>query len=181
MTIGALERQACRELASVPLARLRLGFASDTLLDDLVDASGQRANLVAILCQECLEALPPGARVIERLQLKGALASQAVQDALAGWGRLSQDETACRLDRIIVYHCAQHAGTSLPRLIDLFGERIDAVALKASLARLQLAFVLKRSGDGYEFAVPLFAGQFEVAELPVLLRHELSTLERDAR
>ncbi|MDG9855723.1 ATP-binding protein [Pseudomonas nitroreducens] len=181
LTIGALERQACRELASVPLSRLRLGFASDTLLEDLVDASGQRANLVAILCQECLEALPPGARVIERLQLKGALASQAVQDALAGWGRLSQDETACRLDRIIVYHCAQHAGTGLAALIELFGERIDAVALKASLARLQLAFVLKRSGDGYAFAVPLFAGQFEAAELPILLRHELSTLERDAR
>lgn len=178
LTIGALERQACRELASVPLARLRLGFASSTLLEDLVDASGQRANLVAILCQECLEALPPGARVIERLQLRGAMASQAVQDALAGWGRLSQDEAACRLDRIIVYHCAQHGGTSLAQLIELFGERADAMTLKASLARLQLAFVLKRSGEGYEFAVPLFAGQFEAAELPLLVRHELLALAR---
>ncbi|MBB4867712.1 hypothetical protein HNP46_006631 [Pseudomonas nitritireducens] len=181
LTIGALERQACRELASVPLASLRLGFASDTLLEDLVDASGQRANLVAILCQECLEALPPGARVIERLQLKGALASQAVQDALAGWGRLSQDEAACRLDRIIVYHTAQHGSTSLARLLELFGEQTDAVALKESLARLQLAFVLKRRDEGYEFAVPLFAGQFESAELPLLLRHELSNRPRATR
>jgi len=178
LTIGALERDACRELASVPLARLRLGFASATLLEDLVDASGQRANLVAILCQECLEALPPGARVIERLQLSGALASQAVQDALAGWGRLSQDEAACRLDRIIVYHCAQHGGTRLAQLIELFGDSTGAVALKESLARLQLAFVLKKVEDGYAFAVPLFARQFEREELPLLLRHELGALAR---
>lgn len=176
LTIGALEREACRELATVPLARLRLGFASATLLEDLLDASGQRANLVAILCQECLEALPPGVRVIERLQLKGALASQAVQDALAGWGRLSQDEAACRLDRILVYHTAQHGGTSLAQLVELFGDRIDAVELKQSLARLQLAFVLKRNADGYEFAVPLFARQFEREELPLLLKFELKHL-----
>src|SRR5690606_32619022 len=60
LAIGGLERAACRELATEPLRKLRLGFASDTLVEKLVDASGQRANLVAILCQECLEALQPG-------------------------------------------------------------------------------------------------------------------------
>ena len=119
LTIGGLERAACRELATEPLRRLRLGFASDALVERLIDASGQRANLVAILCQECLEALQPGERAIEAHHLNQALASQAVQDALAGWGRLSQDEAACRLDRVVVYHTAQAGQTSLVALAQL--------------------------------------------------------------
>lgn len=175
--VGGLEVDACRELASVPLRQLRLGFASDALIGELVNASGQRANLVAIICQECLEALEPGVRVIEGRHLQKALASQAVQDALAGWGRLSHDERACRLDRIIVYHVALNEGTSLTEIIELFirhAAQFDIQAVEQAFARLVLAFVLRRAGKGYHFAIPLFALQFEPSELPVLLQQELA-------
>ena len=185
LAIGGLERDACRELATEPLRRLRLGFASDTLVDTLVDASGQRANLVAILCQECLEALQPGERVIEKRHLDQALASQAVQDALAGWGRLSHDEAACRLDRIVVYHTAQAGQSSLVSLAQLLqshGITADAQGLRQSLARLQLAYVLrKHEGGEYRFAIPLLQGQFEPSEVELLLHQELAVLARGAR
>lgn len=181
LTIGGLERQACRELATEPLRRLRLGFASDALVERLIDASGQRANLVAILCQECLEALQPGERAIETHHLNQALASQAVQDALAGWGRLSQDEAACRLDRVLVYHTAQAGQTSLVALIELLqthGIAADAQALRESLARLQLAYVLRKQDAEYRFAIPLLQSQFETSEVEQLLRQEMSALAR---
>jgi hypothetical protein len=181
ITIGGLEADACRELATIPLARLRLGFASSTLVDELVEASGQRANLVAIICQECLEAMGPGASVVERAHLTKALASQAVQDALAGWARLSHDENACRLDRIVVYHTAYHGRTSLANLVALIrasGRHAEVDALKHSLARLLLGFVLKRTETGYAFAVPLFARQFDREELRLLLQQELVNLSR---
>ena len=184
LTIGGLERAACRELATEPLRRLRLGFASDALVERLIDASGQRANLVAILCQECLEALRPGERAIEAHHLNQALASQAVQDALAGWGRLSQDEAACRLDRVVVYHTAQAGQTSLVALAQLLqshGVMADAQALRQSLARLQLAYVLRKQEAEYRFAIPLLQGQFEPSEVEQLLRQELAVLGRDTR
>ena len=181
LTIGGLERAACRELATEPLRKLRLGFASDTLIEKLVDASGQRANLVAILCQECLEALLPGERAIEARHLTQALASQAVQDALAGWGRLSHDDAACRLDRIVVYHTARTGQTGLVALAQLLqshGVTADAQALRQSLARLQLAYVLRKQEAEYRFAIPLLRDQFEPSEVELLLHQELAVLGR---
>lgn len=177
LSIGGLEPEACRELATLPLARLRLSFASDALVEQVVQASGQRANLVAIVCQECLEALQPGERVIESRHLAQALASQAVLDALAGWGRLCHDEAACRLDRIAVYQVALHGQTSLAALVRLFEEHGlagPADALQRALARLQLAYVLRREDSSYRFAIPLFIRQFEPDEVALLLRQELA-------
>lgn len=184
LAIGGLERAACVELATEPLRRMRLGFDHPRLVERLVDASGQRANLVAILCQECLEALLPGERVIEARHLEQALASQPVQDALAGWGRLSHDEEACRLDRIVVYHTALTGQTSLVALTDLLrqhGIDGDAQALRQSMARLQLAYVLRKQDADYRFAVPLLQAQFESAEVTLLLQQELRALGRQAR
>jgi hypothetical protein len=178
LTIGALETQACRELATTPLARLRHGFDHPRLVEQLVEASGQRANLLAILCHECLELLDGGARMIEARHIAQAMASNAVQDALAGWGRLSNDEQACRIDRIVVYHTALHGKTSLAELADLLdasGRASAPEALRQALARLQLAFVLRRCDGGFEFAIPLFLNQFEAGETAVLLRQELAS------
>ncbi len=181
LAIGGLERPACKALATEPLRRLRLGFGGDALVERLVDASGLRANLVAILCQECLEALQPGERVIEARHLNQALASQPVQDALAGWGRLSPDDDACRLDRVVVYHVAQQAETSLVALAGLLqghGVQADAQALRQSLARLQLAWVLRREGASYSFAIPLMSAQFEPSEVELLLHQELAVMAK---
>lgn len=181
LAIGGLERPACKALATEPLRRLRLGFAGDALVERLVDASGLRANLVAILCQECLEALQPGERVIEARHLNQALASQPVQDALAGWGRLSPDDDACRLDRVVVYHVAQQGETSLVALAGLLqghGVQADAQALRQSLARLQLAWVLRREAATYSFAIPLMTAQFEPSEVELLLHQELAVMAK---
>jgi len=186
LAIGGLEPAACHALATEPLRRLRLGFANDALAERLIEASGRRANLVAILCQECLEALGPDERVIEERHLRQAMASQPVQDALVGWGRLSTDEQACRLDRIAVYHTAQQGQTSLTALdalVQSHGATGQAQALRRSLARLQLAYVLRRDEThgvhdaSYVFTIPLLQRQFEPQETALLLKQELEGLE----
>ena len=187
LAIGGLEPSACQALATEPLRRLRVGYANDALAERLIEASGRRANLVAILCQECLQALGPDERVIEERHLRQALESQPVQDALVGWGRLSTDEQACRLDRIAVYHTAQQGHTSLTALdalVQAHGATGQAQALRRSLARLQLAYVLRRDeihgvhDARYVFTIPLLQRQFEPQETELLLRQELESLGR---
>jgi hypothetical protein len=185
LAIGGLEPAACHALATEPLRRLRLGFANEALVERLIEASGRRANLVAILCQECLEALGPEERVIGERHLRQALASQPVQDALVGWGRLSTDEQACRLDRIAVYHTAlegQSSLAALDALVQSHGATGQGQALRRALARLQLAYVLRRDeAQGvhdarYVFTIPLLQRQFEPEETRLLLRQELQAL-----
>lgn len=179
ITIGGLETAACRALATQPLERLGIAFQTPALVDAVVEASGERANLVAILCQECLQALPPGTARIRHEHVQAALASQAAQDALAGWARLTQDDAASRLDRIIVYRIASTGAqrvADLLELLDAHGARIDIETLRQSLARLRLAWVLRQDGDRYRFAVPLFERQFDPAELGLFLERELRGL-----
>lgn len=178
ISVGGLEDSACRELATVPLQVLNLRFESAELVERVVAQSGRRANLVAILCQECLEALQPGASVVTAVEVEHALQSAAVLDALAGWGRLSGDEQASRLDRIVVYRVAMAGQTSLADVLDLLRGHavVDVEALRACFARLQLAYVLRKQGSELVFAVPLFRRQFEAAEIPLLLAEELRAL-----
>lgn len=176
IAIGGLEVEACRALATRPLERLGLAFQTPALVDTLIEVSGERANLVAILCQECLQALPVGVSRIGHEQLQTALSSQAAQDAVAGWAHLTQDAAAARLDRIIVYRIAQTGAqrvADLLALLDARGVRCDIEALRQALARLRLAWVLRQDGDRYRFAVPLFERQFDQAELALFLDREL--------
>lgn len=191
ITLGALEADACVALATEPLARLGIRFAHADLVARLVHACGQRANLVAILCQHGLEQLERGDRVLGETHLNQAMASDALLDALAGWARLSPDPADCALDRIIVYRVAQaHAGQggeatagavalTLVEFMQLLGRRgiaASAEAVRGAFARLQLAYVLQRQGEGYAFAVPLFAAQFHAQEVDALLERELAAL-----
>jgi hypothetical protein len=194
ISLGALEHDACIALATEPLQRLGIGFSDAALVEELVTACGRRANLVAILCQHGLEQLERGDRVLTRTQVEAAMRSDALQDALAGWARLSPDPRACTLDRIIVYRVAQlHGpGASPPSLLiapllmtDLLAQlaayAVDAEWVRAALSRLQLAYVLRREGEGYVFAVPLFATQFRAQEVDALLASELESLRANAK
>ncbi len=185
--VAGLEDAACLALATEPMARLGVHFASPDLPQRLVAACGHRANLVAMVCQHLLGQLTRGQRVIEATHLHVALAADPVMDALSGWARLSPDPQACRVDRIVVYQIAlgqlRGGGAQGVTLVDLLaafdtaGAPVEAEQLRRALARLQLAYVIRREHDGlpYVFAVPLFATQFQREEVQALLQRELQS------
>lgn len=183
ISLGALEPEACIALATEPLQRLGIRFEHPALVHELVSACGYRANLVAIVCQHALQQLARGERLLHATHLQQAMHSEALQDALAGWARLSPEPRACAVDRIIVYRLAQAALVSalapvqLPELLaGLRAYAIDAEMLRASMLRLQLAYIVRREGEGFVFAVPLFASQFRAQEVDALLTSELDDL-----
>ena len=67
---------------------------------------------------------------------------------------------------------------ALAQLLQSHGITADAQALRQSLARLQLAYVLRKQEAEYRFAIPLLQGQFEPTEVQLLLRQELAVLTK---
>jgi hypothetical protein len=61
---------------------------------------------------------------------------------------------------------------------DAAGVVVEAETLRRALARLQLAYVIRRddSGARFVFAVPLFATQFQLEEARALQQRELQAL-----
>jgi WD40 repeat protein len=174
LTIGALEPSACRDLAKIPMNLLNIRYESEEMIESIVQQSGQRANLIAIICDEMLKQLESGGkRVLEHGHLEFVLDSQAVRAAFGGWTNLSGDEAADRLDRIIVYASAGLEQLSLSDIFAILEQhkfRYEPEQVRQSLERLELGFVLKRGKQKYSFCVPLFKKLISEHEPEKMLR-----------
>jgi WD40 repeat protein len=178
LRLGALEKEACYELATRPMTALNLRYADEEqMVNTLIEKTGQRANLIAILCQEMLQGLQQR-RVIEETDLKTALDSSKIHDALGHWGTSLGDEKQedNRLDRIIVYATltqGQFSMTELWTLLNNLKFDYHPEAVKESLARLELAFILNREEEKYSYCVPLFVEMINRQGPAEMLKGEL--------
>jgi hypothetical protein len=159
LEIGALEQEACYKLATKPMATMNLSYANNTIITDMVTACGQRANLIAIACHYLVQTLPAGQRVIEAGDVHSILNSQKMTERIAmGWALGNQPDEQ-RYERLIVYSTIELNDFSSGELIKLLqskGVEVDIALLEHCLARLQLAYVLKREGKRWSYSIPLF-------------------------
>ena len=81
------------------MQNMRLAYACPDLVDQLLDATGQRANLMAIVCDQILKQLKADQRIIEAEAVQRSLYSDKTFNALKGWGAMTDDKQACRLDQ----------------------------------------------------------------------------------
>lgn len=177
--IGALEAEACRQLATEPMAILGIHYASEELVEQILVKTGQRANLIAIVCDEMLKNLDKTQRVLNQQDVTRALHSQAVQGALFGWQQLSNDEQAARLDRVIVYASIKSGEFDLSDIMKMLEEHdyiYTPEQLNQSLARLKLAFIIRRDKNRYSYCVPLFREMLLEQELEALLKQEFKSI-----
>jgi WD40 repeat protein len=197
LTVGALEPDACRALIREPLAALNLRLAADALVERMVTATGRRANLIAILCNEMLKETRLATRTLGEADLERAMDSRALRSALDAWSELTTDQAAARLDRIICYAlveredfsfaevldvldgigagavCAADIGVAAVRTADPTRAPASPEAIKASLTRLEIAFIIGRSDGRYFWQVPLWREQVQAEEPARLLAAEL--------
>lgn len=180
IAIGGLEREAAYNLIIQPISKLNVSFSSPDLVEKIVDYTGQRANLIAIICQETLFQLNEGEKVITPQHLQQALESVSIKEALSGWQRLTHNELDSKIDRIIIYHTVCVDYTDLQSLLDLlnpFEIKSTLTLLQDSLTRLTLAYILQLKKDKYSFIVPLFKQQFCKKEVELLLKQELKAFD----
>ncbi len=177
LTLGALEPEACRAMICEPLGALDLRLVPESLVDRIIEATGQRANLIAILCNEMLKDLTLASRELTEVHLARAMDSQSLRSALDGWSELTTDRVGARLDRILCYALVEQDrfgfADALDRLAGL-GVAADAGQVMASLTRLELAFIIAREAGRYRWQVPLWREHLLAEEPASLLEREIS-------
>jgi hypothetical protein len=141
LIIESLEEEACRQLAREPMAMLDICYASDELIEEILTVTGQRANLIAIVCDEMLQNLPTDRRVLNQEDVTRALHSDAMGQALAGWKTICGDDQAiARLVRIIVYATLEQDDftiTDVMNVLNAHQQSYPPEQLKASLSRIE--------------------------------------------
>jgi hypothetical protein len=158
LEIGALERDACYQLATQPMQTMNLGYASDTIVQDMVQACGQRANLIAYVCHQLIQNLPPKQRTIEAGDIHQVLSSRDMGKRFEGWS-VGNNEQEQRYDRLLVYATIGKESFSTGELLKQLEEQnlaFDAAELERTLSRLELAFILTRENNRWRYRVPLF-------------------------
>jgi len=178
MFIAELEPKACRDLAVKPMSLLNVKYESDKPIQTLIHETGGRANLIAIACDEVLRKMESREEFIVTIEdFNRALDSNAIRSALGGWGSLTSDETDNRLDRIIVYSTINSEKFTQRELMETLknhGCQNEPEAVKKSLVRLELAFILKREKEQFTYCVPLFKKHLLEQDPAFLLDQELA-------
>ncbi len=175
ITIGALELEACRKLAIEPMKMLGIDYAQEELVEQIIIKTGQRANLIATVCDEMLKKLPAEAQRLTEKEIVKALKSTSTTEAL-GNCQLTDNKQAARLDCIIVYSTVKKGKFTLSEIMSLFDQyQYDYTTdqLRQSLSRLELAFIIRREETVYHYCVPLFREMLLKQEVDSLLKHEL--------
>jgi WD40 repeat protein len=158
LTLGPLEREACRALLKEPMETIGIGYADEALVDRVMERTGMRPNLIQIACNQMIRDIGQG-RVIDGRIVDRALSSDSIAGALDGWRSLTSDSRASRIDRIVVYAMLDRDDFLLGDVIDrVKGYRLHASTeeLRISLLRLNLAFIFGEDRGRYSWRVPLF-------------------------
>ena len=173
--VGELERKACQQLITEPMALLGIHYAEKDLVAQIITATGQRANLVATVCDEMLKNLPSEQRILNAEDVAKALHSKAIQQTLAGWRQLSDDKQSASLDRIIVYATIEAGEFTLTNVMTVLNAHeyvYTTEQLNQSLERLELAYIIRHDKNHYSYCVPLFREMLLESEAGTLLEQE---------
>jgi len=157
--LGALEAEACRELATLPMATMHLSYEAAGL-ERLLTACGGRPNLISIACAEIVKALTAEDRIIRAEMVDKALDEKSIQSSLSGWDTLTAaDDASRKLARIIVFatlELERFSQGDITQRLDALGVPFQPSALEQLLEHLVLAFVLGYEKGEYFYRVPLF-------------------------
>jgi hypothetical protein len=158
MILGPLDVNACLELLREPMATLGISYADTDIAHRIVFETGQRPNLIQIVCTEIIRRLS-NRRTIELPDVEVALGSSAVTLALDVWGGLTADPRSARIDRIIVWAMLEDDEFDIQMVFERIlhaGASVQIDEVTSAVRRLELAFILWDRGSAYRWRVPLF-------------------------
>ena len=158
--LGALEYGACREMIHRPMNQLGIGFKEEKSVNEIIEKTGQRPNLIAIICNTLIKNLGKTKRVIAHAEVEAVFKDKKLYELFESWKELDEDIRAGRVDRIIVYAMVEQEKFTLKELVEKFkelGVSVSISEIEKSLSRLKISYIIERDDEGlYGFMLPLF-------------------------
>ena len=177
ITLGGLEKEACRELMIKPMQRIGVSYENGEIIDETIKLCGYRANYIAIVCDVVLKGLETD--VITKADIENALDHDDIDKMLRGWGAMSDSKEANRIDRLIVYLTIEKESFRLGDVVELIKEQglsIDIDKINESLDRLVLGYVVGKSKGNYVYRVPLLKQRLLEDDIEFNLEGEIEVL-----
>ena len=174
--VGSLEEEACLELARKPMQTMGLSYSNDAIVQHMVEACGQRANLIAFVCHRIVQTLPEKQRVIEAGDIRRVLDSREMKKRFDGWliGITQREKDYMQL---VIYSTVHKDSFSEGELITECKEKgivLDNSELERTLSHLELAFILEHlDTNRWKYRVPLFVQYMQGLEVDVKLENLL--------
>jgi hypothetical protein len=178
ITLGGLEEEACRELMIKPMQRIGVSYENDEIVDEIIKLCGYRANYIAIVCDVVLKGLETN--LISKDEIENALDHDDIDKMLRGWGAMSANKEANRIDRLIVYLTIEKESFRLGDVVELIKEQglsVDIDRINESLDRLVLGYVVGKSKGNYVYRVPLLKQRLLEDDIGFNLAGEVDVLK----
>ena len=158
--LGALEYEACKEMIHRPMSQLGIGFKEEKSVNEIIEKTGQRPNLIAIICNTLIKNLGKTKRVIAHVEVEAVFKDKKLYELFESWKELDEDIRAGSIDRIIVYAMVEQEKFTLKELVERLkelGVSIGINEIEKSLSRLKISYIIERDDEGlYGFMLPLF-------------------------
>jgi len=176
--IGALEYEACQKMIKEPMKQLGFEFENEDVIEKIIEKTGQRANLIALVCHNIIENLGKEKRVIDKTASEKAMKQKNVTELFNSWRELDSSKRANRLDRIIVYATVKRDFFTLNDLLEKLkneGLSIDIADLEKSIERLIVSYTIQKTKNRkYSYKVPLFREYILKSEFELKLKEEIA-------
>ena len=152
------------------MAALNFRYSSDALVERIIKETGQRPNLIAIICDYIIKKMDITSRIIDEPFVEEALDSSALQSAVA-MSFSGEDSRANHMDKIVVYSTVHRENFTMVDIINMLKSHslsYTTEEVKESLKRLELSFIIGRQKDTYFYRVPLFKTIYQIGREELL-------------
>jgi dipeptidyl aminopeptidase/acylaminoacyl peptidase len=163
--LGKLEMDACAKLLVEPMDNLGLYYQDTNNWVKIIVQTGQRANLVAMVCADIIKNLKPFTNEITKYDIERALQCSKVQNTHYEWNNtIYSSEKQSYITQIIVYASVVVNSFTLKDVIEVFDTlQISEVTLKEitdSLQQLELMYIIEKDNEKfYRYTIPLMQNE----------------------
>ncbi len=175
ISLGKLESKACVDLVKNPMENLGLYYQNIEDGANIVIQTGQRANLIAMVCADIVKNLKPFTNEIRKSDIDKALECTKVRNTHYEWhNNIYKNQRQSYITQIIVYASVRMEYFTLKQVVDMFDSLELNVSIKEimeSLQLLELMYILDKSSNNiYRYTIPLMQKELQKDDEVMFIR-----------